>query len=288
MLKNNEKIQLDLFAAAIRCETLKSIAAIGIGHIGGSLSIAELLAVLYQRVMDIDPHDPKKEDRDYFVCSKGHAGPAVYSTLALRGYFPLQELSTLNQLGTSLPSHCDMRKTVGIDMTTGSLGQGASAACGIALGNRLKWLDNYTFALFGDGELQEGQIWESMMFSAHHHLNHLICFVDKNNLQIDGTTDEICSLGDLKAKFQAFGIFVQEIDGHDTREIYLAILTAKQKNCPSVIILNTIKGRGVSIFENKPSNHNAEVSKEILELGLNEQAEIIKELECAANVCANG
>lgn len=271
LLNSHEIYNLNVFTTQIRKETLKCIASIGIGHIGGSLSIAELLAVLYGKVMHYDPQNPKLKDRDYFVLSKGHSGPALYSTLALKKFFPIELLGTLNKPKTALPSHCDMCKTTGIDMSTGSLGQGSSAACGIALGNKLNKLNNFTYVVFGDGELQEGQIWESALFAAHNKLSHLIAFVDYNGLQIDGTTDQICSLGNLEKKFEAFDWQVKTVDGHNVNEIYNAIIAAQNcSNAPSMIILKTKKGRGVSLFEDKVSCHNAEISADILKQGLKE------------------
>lgn len=279
MLNTEEAKQIALFANSIRCETLKCIASKGVGHVGGSLSIADVLAVLYKKEMRIDPKNPKMEDRDFLVVSKGHSGPAVYGTLALMGFFPKEKLSTLNKLGTDLPSHCDMRKTPGIDMTTGSLGQGASAACGIAYGNKLKGLDNYTYAIFGDGEIEEGQVWEAAMFAGHRKLDHLIFFVDNNGLQIDGTVDDMCSLDDIAAKFEPFGLYAQTVNGHDVSEIYDAIEKAKAAKMPSVIVLKTVKGYGVSRFAGNISCHSTAVTPEILDEALKELAEARKDLE---------
>jgi len=191
----NEKIKaLERFATEIRLETMKELTHLGFGHVGGDLSVIETLAVLYGEVMRIDPKNPRWSDRDWLVVSKGHAGPAVYATLALTGYFPLEELLTLNQGGTRLPSHCDRNKTIGIDMTTGSLGQGVSSAIGIALGNRLDQRENYTYLMIGDGVCDEGQVWEGALFAAHHKLDHLIAFVDANKKQLDGYTKDINDL----------------------------------------------------------------------------------------------
>ena len=183
MEKNKE---LRVFAEEIRVETLKELANLGFGHIGGSMSVVELLAVLYGKEMRIDPKDPQWADRDKLVMSKGHAGPAVYATLALKGYFPKEDLLTLNQGGTNFPSHCDRLKTTGVDMTTGSLGQGISTACGLALGNRILGRDAFTYLVLGDGECDEGQIWEGAAFAAHQKLSNLIAFVDLNKQQLDG------------------------------------------------------------------------------------------------------
>ncbi len=260
--------EVRLFANDIRRETIKCIGHLGVGHIGGALSIVDVLAVLYSGTMNIDPRDPKKDDRDFLVCSKGHAGPAVYATLALKGYFPMEMLLTLNQLGTNLPSHCDMNRTPGIDMTTGSLGQGASTAMGIACGNRLKGYDNYTYLILGDGEINEGQVWEAALFANARKLSHVIAFVDRNRLQLDGPTDDICPLLDIAAKFESFGWYGQSVDGHDVEAIARAINNAKAQDKPSVIVLNTIKGKGYRKIEDQPSNHNATISAAQMEEAL--------------------
>lgn len=256
----------------IRLKTLDCIYSLGKGHIGGCLSMAELLAVLYFDKMNIDPAFPKMEGRDRLIVSKGHAGPAVYAALALRGYFPVEELLTLNKIGTHLPSHCDMNQTTGIDMTTGSLGQGFSCAVGIAVGSQLKKDGATIYTVIGDGESQEGQIWESAMFAAHRKLDNLVAFTDRNKLQIDGPVDEVCSLGDLAAKWRSFGWFVQEIDGHDCAAIAAAIDSAKAHvGQPSMIILNTVKGKGVSFaVEAGAGCHSMSITEEQYKLAVNE------------------
>jgi len=261
----DEKLKTDLqrFATQIRIETIKEIGTLGVGHIGGSLSIVEALAVLYGEVMHIDPENPKMEERDWLICSKGHAGPAVYAALALKGYFPMEMLETLNQPGTNLPSHCDMNRTPGVDMTTGSLGQGASSAVGIAIGNRLKGLDNYTYLIVGDGESQEGQVWEVALYAGQKKLNNLIAFMDYNDMQIDGNVSDINTLGDAGKKFEEFGWYSQTIDGHDVEAIYEAIQNAKaQSDKPSMIVLNTIKGKGASFCEGLVSSHSMNVTED--------------------------
>lgn len=259
-------------AKEIRALTLECIASIGQGHIGGSFSIVDVLTVLYFKEMNIDPKNPKMEGRDRLVVSKGHAGPAVYATLALKGYFDKKELLTLNRLGTKLPSHCDMNKTPGVDMTAGSLGQGLSCACGIALGSKLAKDGAYTYCIIGDGESQEGQIWEASMFAAQHKLDNLIVFLDNNKLQLDGYTDDVMSLIDPKAKWESFGFYTQEIDGHDLDKIDEAIQNAKKnKGKPSMIVLDTIKGKGVSFIEAaKTGNHSMPITKDDLEKALKE------------------
>ena len=259
-------------AKEIRKLTVKCIANLGVGHIGGCLSIADLLSVLYYQVMNVDPTNCKQEGRDRLIVSKGHAGPAIYATLASKGFFDLDELKTLNQLNTNLPSHCDMNKTPGIDMTTGSLGQGFSAAVGIAIGSKLKKDGAYIYTIIGDGESQEGQIWEAAMYAAHKKLDNLIAFTDNNQLQIDGPTKEINNLEHLEEKWSAFGWDVYSIDGHDINSIYDSINKAKLiKNKPSMIILNTIKGKGVSFVEEAyVGSHNMKINKEQLEIALKE------------------
>jgi transketolase len=259
----NKIQELKRLAIEIRIETLKMIGHLGFGHIGGALSIADTLAVLYGEVMKYDPKNPKWVDRDWLICSKGHGGPAIYSALAIKGFFPKEELLTLNTPGTHFPSHCDRNLTIGIDMTTGSLGQGSSLAVGAALGNRLDGRDNYIYLILGDGELQEGQIWEAVMFAAQKKLDNLITFVDYNKKQLDGYTKDINDLGDIKAKFEAFNWYGQEVDGSDVAQILEAIEKAKEnKDKPSVIVLHTVKGKGAAFVENEFSNHHMMVSKE--------------------------
>ncbi|MBQ2819446.1 MAG: transketolase [Clostridia bacterium] len=249
--------QLRVFAEEIRVETLHELAHLGFGHVGGAMSIVELLAVLYGGEMKINPADPQWEDRDRLVVSKGHAGPAVYATLALKGYFPKEMLLTLNQGGTNLPSHCDRTKTPGIDMTTGSLGQGMSTAIGVALGNKLKKSDAYTYLILGDGECNEGQVWEGAMFAPHFKLDHLIAFVDYNKQQLDGACDDVMYMGDMVDKWTAFGWNTVKINGHDIDAIVKAIADAKaQSGKPTMIILDTVKGNGCELAENTfPCHH---------------------------------
>ncbi len=245
----------------IRCDTLRCIGHLGVGHIGGCLSVVELLGVLYFEAMRIDPKDPKKPGRDRFICSKGHAGPAVYAALARRGYFDRRELLTLNQGGTNLPSHCDMNRTPGIDMTTGSLGQGFSCAVGAALGSKLEEDGAVIYTLIGDGESQEGQIWEAAMFAAAKGLDNLIAFTDYNKLQIDDTVAKVNDISPLAEKWAAFGWHVIEVeDGNDVEQVSEAVKHAKLglgSGKPSMVILNTVKGCGVpEIVALGPANHN--------------------------------
>ena len=250
---------------------MKTIGSLGVGHVGGSLSIADLLAVLYGKEMKYDSRNPQWEERDWLVCSKGHAGPALYSALALMGYFPESELETLNRPGTRLPSHCDRNLTTGIDMTTGSLGQGASTAAGIAYGMQLDGKTNMVYLILGDGEIQEGQVWEMALFAAHRKLSNLIAFVDYNHVQLDGYTDDICSLGDVREKFESFGWFAQDVDGHDVEAVAQAVEIAKsQKEKPSMIVLETEKGHGWSEIAGKLNGHCPTVSKVQLDSALAE------------------
>lgn len=269
---NAKKInELEQFAAKIRIETIKEMGNLGFGHLGGAMSVVETLAVLYGSIMNIDPMNPKWEDRDWLICSKGHAGPAIYATLAMKGYFRMEELLTLNKPGTKLPSHCDRNRTIGIDMTTGSLGQGASLAVGIAMGNRLDGRKNRTYLILGDGELQEGQVWEAVLLAAHQKLDSLITFVDNNKQQLDGFTEDICGLGDIAGKFESFGWYTQDIDGANVSEIHEAVLKAQNnKGRPSVIVSNTIKGKGCCFAEGKVDNHHVTISMEQMEQALDE------------------
>jgi transketolase len=224
--------------------------------------------------MSVDPEQPLWEERDRLVLSKGHSGPALYAALALKGYFPHDELKTLNRGGTKLPSHCDRLKTPGIDMTTGSLGQGVSCAMGIAAGIRMKGLPSYTYLIVGDGELQEGQVWEGIQFAAHQKLDHLIAFVDDNKKQLDGWVTDICNPFDLKDKFVSFGWHALRVKGYDVREIYHAVEQAKQEEGkPSVIILDTLKGKGCCFAENADFNHYMNVTEDMAE-------EAIRVIEC--------
>ena len=245
MLTKEEVRDLNIFSAEVRKATIHALSVVGGGHIGGAMSMVEVLAVLYNKVMRIDPDHPRMDERDRFVLSKGHAGPSLYATLALRGYFPLDALTTLNQGGTILPSHADRNKTPGIDFSTGSLGQGISMAAGSALGARFMKKTYNTYCIVGDGECDEGQVWEAVLAAAQHKLNNLVVFVDYNKQQLDGTIDEICRLGDLRAKFEQFDWYAQEVDGHDVSAIYEAICRAQaQQERPSVIVLHTVKGQG--------------------------------------------
>lgn len=258
-------------AANIRINIIKSIAEAKSGHPGGSLSIADIMTVLYFDKMNINPENPKDENRDRFVLSKGHAAPALYATLAERGYFPKEQLLTLRKFGSQLQGHPDMKKVKGIDMSTGSLGQGLSTANGMALAAKLDKKDYNVYVILGDGELQEGQIWEAAMSASHYHLDNIIAFVDWNGLQIDGSNDEVMTVSPIDEKFKAFGWAVLSIDGHDFNAIELAVDKAKEKNGkPTVIIAKTIKGKGVSFMENNVAWHGSAPNEQETETALEE------------------
>ena len=244
------------FAAEIRRRIISMLAEAGSGHPGGSLSLADILAQLYFDSMNIDPNAPQWPERDRLVLCKGHAAPALYAALALRGYFPTEELPNLRKLGSRLQGHPDMRKLPGVDMSTGSLGQGLSAACGMALAGRLDGRPYYVYAILGDGETQEGQVWEAAMLAAHYKLDHLIAFLDHNGLQIDGQISEVLSPEPLSEKWRAFGWRVLVIDGHNITAIAQAIQRAKHSTGqPVMIIAETVKGKGVSFMENQAGWH---------------------------------
>lgn len=249
--------ELKKTAIDIRILILDSICRLGIGHIGGSLSIVEVLILLYYRHMRVDPKNPSRKDREKLVLSKGHAGPGLYAVLASKGYFPKDWLLTLNRGGTRLPSHCDMQRTPGIDMTTGSLGQGLSAAIGLALAGRMDGIEGKVYAVLGDGENHEGQVWEAAMSAAHFKLDSIIAFIDYNNMTVDGLTANIMNIEDLEDKWSSFGWFTQRVNGHDFTAIDSAVETAKkQTGRPSMIVLDTVKGKGAFFAEGNLANHN--------------------------------
>ncbi len=267
MLTTSEIMELSCLTKEIQMEILKMVQPLPAGHIGGALSCADLMAVLYGKHLKHDPKNPSWAERDWFVMSKGHCGPALYGILGLRGFFPMEQLKTLNAPHTNLPSHCDRIRTPGVDMSTGSLGQGASTAAGVAMGHQLDGNPNLVYLLLGDGELNEGQVWEMALFASTRKLDNLIAFVDYNKLQIDGRTDndDLCNMGDLVAKFTAFGWHSQKVDGHDVVAIDAAIDAAKEaKGQPSVVILDTIKGHGWEKIQDKPSSHSCGISQEEL------------------------
>lgn len=264
------KKQLEEIACKVRIGIIEGVHAAKAGHPGGSLSIAEILTYLYFKEMNIDPQNPKYEKRDRFVLSKGHAAPALYATLALRGFFPVDELITLRQIGSRLQGHPDMKNIPGVDMSTGSLGQGISTAVGMALSSK-HFGDNYNvYTILGDGEIEEGQVWEAAMFASNKGLSNLTAFIDLNNLQIDGTIDEVNSAKPVDKKFEAFGWHVITIDGHDYDAIEAALQEAKTVDKPVAIIANTIKGKGVSYMENAVNWHGAAPNDELYAVAMEE------------------
>ncbi|MFV0527702.1 MAG: transketolase [Lachnospiraceae bacterium] len=274
------KRDIEKFAIQIRVGIVEEIEARGFGHIGGSLSVADLLAVLYGTEMKYNPADPKWADRDKLVCSKGHAGPAIYAALGLKGFFPYEEIKTLNQPGTKFPSHCDRNKTPGIDMTTGSLGQGTSLAAGMALGDRLKGRDNRVFLIVGDGELNEGQTWEAFMFMAAKKINNIVVFIDDNKKQLDGYTKDILDTGDFAKKMEAFGFDTQRINGNDVEAVYEAIQnTKKDGDKPFAIVMDTLKGKGIKSVEDTVSNHSMNVQPQSCDTWLSDLHEELKAYE---------
>ena len=255
----------------IRKDIVSMICKSKSGHPGGSLSAVEILTALYFDQMNIDPTNPKMEDRDRFVLSKGHAAPALYATLAERGYFEKEELNHLRKLGSMLQGHPDMKKIPGVEMSTGSLGQGFSVACGMAMAAKLDNAPWNVYALLGDGEVQEGIIWEAAMSAAHYKLDNMIAFLDYNGLQIDGDVESVMNINPIEDKFRTFGWNVITIDGHDFDQIFAALDMAKDTvDKPTMIIAKTIKGKGVSFMENQASWHGSAPSEEQLEQALSE------------------
>ncbi len=267
MTELNEKELLEIkdFTKKVRKEIVEMIYTAKSGHPGGNLSAVEIISTLYLKCMkhfsDWD-NNPEFKNRDRFILSKGHASACLYSVLANCGYFPTEELNTFRQLGTRLQGHPSVKHLKGIEVSTGSLGQGLSIACGVALGLKLDKINSTVYVYMGDGELQEGSIWEGVMNASHHKLDNLIAFVDRNNLQIDGHTDDIKNLSPLDEKFKAFGWDPIIIDGHNPQEIYNAVQEAKQNSNPTVIIANTIKGKGVSFMEDNVSWHGKAPNKD--------------------------
>ena len=250
------------------------------GHPGGSLSIAEILTYLYFKEMNIDPQKPDMPERDRFVLSKGHAAPALYSVMAQKGYFPVEELKTLRKVDSRLQGHPSMKCLPGIDISSGSLGQGISAACGMALGAKLKGADFRVYSILGDGEIEEGQVWEAAMYASAKKLDNLVAFVDNNNLQIDGTVEEVNSPYPIPEKFAAFGWNVIEIDGHSFEDIENALNAARDcKGKPTAIIAKTVKGKGVSFMENQVNWHGSAPNAEQYETAMNELKAVLNGLE---------
>lgn len=269
-----DTIELQAKAKEIRREIIKMITAAGSGHPGGSLSAADILTVLYFDKMNLRPEQPDWPERDYFVLSKGHAAPAQYAALALRGYFPTEELAGLRKLHSRLQGHPVSTKIPGIDVSTGSLGQGVSVACGLAKGLKIDRLPNHVYTMLGDGECQEGQVWEALMFAAHYQLDNLTVIIDHNRLQIDGQVEKVMNIEPLDKKLDAFGFNVLLINGHDIEAIQNAIDKAKAcQGRPTAIIANTVKGKGVSFMENQAGWHGTAPKADEAEQALQELSE---------------
>jgi len=279
-MEQYKKRKLMKQAMDIRITGLKMVQKAHSGHIGGAFSMSELMSVLYFDKMNIRSDEPEWEDRDRFVLSKGHCTVALYPTLALRGFFDLSVLDTFRKIDGHLSGHADMRHVPGVDMSTGSLGQGFSAAVGMAVGAKLKQKDLTVYAVMGDGEIQEGQIWEACMYAGAHKLDNLIGIVDSNKVQLDGTVQEVLDTGDLKMKFESFGFFVQSIDGHNVEAVAEAIDRAKaEKGRPSMIIANTVKGKGISYMEGRSAWHGKTPDDEQFEVAFAELYQRAAELE---------
>ena len=274
------KKELSIAACNVRIGAIEGVHCAKSGHPGGSLSAADIIAYLYFKEMNIRPEEPKWEERDRFVLSKGHIAPALYAALANRGYFPVEELKTLRKIGSRLQGHPDMKHIPGVDMSTGSLGQGISAACGMAKAGKLMGKNYRVYAVLGDGEIQEGQVWEAAMFAGHNKLDNLCVVVDNNGLQIDGDVADVCSPYPIDEKFQAFGFHVINIDGHNFDEIEAAFAEARTiKGKPTAIIAKTVKGKGVSFMENKASWHGTAPNDEQYEIAMNELKAVLAGLE---------
>lgn len=273
------KLELQKAANEVRKGIVTAVHGAKAGHPGGSLSAADIFTYLYFEEMNIDPKDPKKADRDRFVLSKGHTAPGLYSVLANRGYFPVEDLKTLRHLGSYLQGHPCMQETPGVDMSSGSLGQGISAAVGMALAAKLDNKSYRTYTLLGDGEIQEGQVWEASMFAGHRKLDNLVVIVDNNGLQIDGKIDDVCSPYPIDKKFEAFNFHVINIDGNDFDQIDAAFKEAKEtKGMPTAIICKTVKGKGVSFMENSAGWHGKAPNDEEYATAMADLEKIDKEL----------
>lgn len=258
-------------AVEIRKGIVTAVHSAASGHPGGSLSAADIFTYLYFEEMNIDPKDPKKEERDRLVLSKGHVAPGLYATLAQRGYFPKKDLKTLRHTGSYLQGHPDMKHILGVDMSSGSLGQGLSAAVGMALAGKMKKKDYRVYAVTGDGEIQEGQVWEAAMFAGARKLDNLVVIVDNNNLQIDGAVSDVCSPYPIDKKFEAFNFHVINIDGNDFDEIRAALKEAREtKGMPTAIIAKTIKGKGVSFMEDQAGWHGKAPNDEEYRIAMDE------------------
>lgn len=277
---DNKITNLEIYATRIRKSIIDTVFSSQSGHPGGSLSCCDIMTTLYFEVLNIDPKNPSWDMRDRFVLSKGHCSPGLYSVLAHRGYFDESELKNFRQLDSFLQGHPDMNKVPGVDMSTGSLGQGFSAACGMAIAAKLDKKDYKVYAILGDGELQEGQIWEAAMAAPHFKLDNLTAFVDYNGLQIDGKISEVMSPEPIADKFKAFGWNIINIDGHDYEQILNSVALAKKvKDMPSLIVAKTIKGKGVSFMENKAEWHGSAPNEEQRNIAISEFDRVLAQLE---------
>ncbi len=276
----NEKKMLMAAACKIRMGVIEGTHSAKAGHPGGSLSASDLFAYLYFKEMNVDPANPKWEDRDRFVLSKGHTAPGLYAALAHKGFFPVEELVTLRHVGSRLQGHPNMNETPGVDMSTGSLGQGISAACGMALAAKYQGKSSRVYTLLGDGEIQEGQVWEAFMFAHHYKLDNLCVIIDNNGLQIDGPVSDVMSPYPIPEKLRAFGFEVVEIDGHDFDQMEAAFAKARQtKGVPFAIVMTTVKGKGVSFMENQVGWHGKAPNDEQCETALAELRAQLAEVE---------
>ena len=272
--------QLQATACKVRMGVIEGTHGAKAGHPGGSLSAADMFTYLYFKELNVDPKDPKNEDRDRFVLSKGHTAPGLYSALANRGFFPVEDLPTLRHIDSYLQGHPNMNTVPGVDMSTGSLGQGISVAAGMALGAKYQNKSYRVYTLLGDGEIQEGQVWEACMLAAHYHLDNLCVIVDNNGLQIDGPVDKVMSPYPIDEKLKAFGFHVEVIDGHDYNQIEAALNTAKTvKGQPTAIVMKTTKGKGVSFMEGQASWHGKAPNDEEYAIAMNELKAALAELE---------
>ena len=279
-MTSQERNQLAITACKVRMGIIESTHAAKCGHPGGSLSAADLFTYLYFKEMNVDPANPKWEDRDRFVLSKGHTAPGLYAALALRGFFPVEDLLTLRKVGSYLQGHPNMNTVPGVDMSTGSLGQGISTACGMALAAKVQGKTNRVYTLLGDGEIQEGQVWEACMFASHYKLDNLCVIIDNNGLQIDGNVADVMSPYPIVDKLEAFGFHTQAIDGHDFEAIEAAMETAKTvKGRPCAIVMKTVKGKGVSFMENLASWHGVAPNDQQYEQAMSELKAALNELE---------
>ena len=276
----NEKKQLQVTACKVRMGIIESTHAAKCGHPGGSLSAADMFTYLYCKELNVDPKNPKWEERDRFVLSKGHCAPGLYAALAHKGFFPVEDLLSLRKVGSYLQGHPNMNTVPGVDMSTGSLGQGISTACGMALSAKLKKQDNRVYTLLGDGEIQEGQVWEAAMFASHYKLDNLCVIVDNNGLQIDGEVAKVMSPYPIDEKFKAFGFHVEVINGHDFDAIESALATARTiKGQPCAIIMQTVKGKDVSFMENNAGWHGVAPNDAQFEQAMAELKAKLSELE---------